>query len=97
MIEHMVLFKFMESVDAEHPQKAVQAILDLKSSVPGIIDLSAGLNFADRSQGFHVGLVVRLKDREALATYLAHPNHIAVVGAYFKPYLADLIAVDYEI
>ena len=96
MIEHLVLFKFKDGVGEDHMERAVAALRALAPRIPAIVELTAGRNFAARAQGFHVGLMVRLRDREGLAAYAAHPEHVAVVNELIKPFVADLIALDYE-
>jgi len=68
----------------------------LKGKIPTIVDLSAGRTFTpERGQGFTVGLVVRFKDKEGLATYLPHPHHVPVKEHVGK--ICDsVVVVDYE-
>ena len=97
MIEHIVLFK----VKANTPPQSIAAMTDglkgLKASVPGIVDLSVGANFSDRSKGFTHGLVVRFQDRAALDGYIPHPAHREVVEKLIRPITEDVLAMDYEI
>src|SRR5687768_10989600 len=96
MIEHLVLFKFKPDVGDDHIARVAAALSALKGSVPSIVDLSTGRNFCDRAQGFQLGLVVRVKDKEGLGAYAAHPRHLAVVNELVKPYVENVLAVDYE-
>jgi hypothetical protein len=97
MIEHVVLFKTTGTATEEQKQRAVTELRGLKEKIPGIVDLSVGRNFSNRSQGFEIGLVVRFRDREALEAYLPHPAHRGCVDAYINPIREDVIVVDYEI
>ncbi len=96
-IMHIVLFKWTEEAKPEAIHAAVQALRDLKDRVPGILEISCGANFCDRSQGFTHGLVVRFTDRAALDAYGPHPNHQHVVNNHISPIRADVLTVDYEI
>jgi len=95
--DHLVLFKLKPEATDEQKQAALKALKSLKESVPGVLDLSAGLNFSERSQGFEIGLLVRFSDRAALEAYGPHPAHQAVVRDYINPIKADVIVVDYEL
>lgn len=96
MLEHLVLFKFKPDVGDAHIDRVAAALMALKANVPSIIDITAGRNFSERAQGFQLGLVVRLKDKAGLASYMAHPNHQAVVVDLVRPFTDNIVAVDYE-
>lgn len=96
MIVHIVLFKWKEEATLASIAATMEALKDLKSKVPCIIDLSCGQNFTQRAQGFQYGLVVTLSTRSDLETYQSHPAHQEVVQNLIKPILADIIALDYE-
>lgn len=97
MIEHIVLFKWIEDAAPEAIVAAMNALSELPDKIPGIVDLSCGENFSNRSQGYQSGLVVRFTDRAALDAYGPHPDHQHVVQTFINPIRADIIAVDYEI
>jgi Stress responsive A/B Barrel Domain len=97
MIEHIVLFKWKTEATSEQIKAAIDNLKALKDKIPGIIDLSCGENFCDRSQGFQHGLVVRFDNKTSLENYAPHPDHQEVVVNFIRPILADIIAVDYEI
>ena len=97
MIEHIVLLKVKSDISEQAVNSMVNALRELKSQIPGIVDLSVGKNTSERSQGFTHGLVVRFRDREALETYLPHPAHQDVVKMRIGPIVEDVIAVDYEL
>jgi len=97
MIEHIVLFRWTDAATEEAKNKIMAELRSLKGKIPGIIDLSCGANFCDRSQGYTHGLVVRFTDRAALQAYGPHPEHQRVVQNLIKPIAADILALDYEI
>lgn len=97
MIEHLVLFKFKPEVGDDHITKVADALRALKTSVPGIIELTVGKNFSDRGQGHQLGLYVRFPDKGALSTYATHPKHVEVVTGLVRPYTENIIVSDYEI
>jgi len=96
MIEHVVLFRWTEAASEEAKDKIMAELRNLKGKIPGIVDLSCGANFCDRSQGYTHGLVVRFTDRAALQAYGPHPEHQRVVQNLIKPIAADILALDYE-
>jgi hypothetical protein len=97
MIEHIVLFKWIETATSEAIEAAVTELRALKGKIEGIVDLSCGTNFSDRAQGFTHGLVVRFTDRAALEAYGPHPAHQHVVQNFISPIRADILALDYEV
>jgi Stress responsive A/B Barrel Domain len=97
MVEHVVLFKLKAEATAEQKQAAMQALRGLQQQIEGIVDLSCGENFSERSQGYAIGLVVRFRDRAALEAYLPHPAHRGAVEQFIHPIREDVIVVDYEL
>ena len=95
MVEHVVLFKLKAGTTNAQKEAAFQALRGLKNQIDGIVDLTCGENFSERSQGFEIGLVVRFRDRAALDAYLPHPAHRGAVEQYVQPIREDVIVVDY--
>lgn len=96
MVEHIVLFRWTQEASREAIDNAMTELRGLKDKIPGIIDLSCGANFTDRSKGYTHAVVVRFPDRAALEAYIPHPEHQRVVQNVFGPIRADVLAVDYE-
>jgi hypothetical protein len=97
MVEHVVLFKLKPGTTAEQKQAAIQALRGLKEQIDGIVDLTCGENFSERSQGYEIGLFVRFRDRAALEAYLPHPAHRGAVEQFILPIRGDVIVVDYDL
>ena len=97
MVEHVVLFKLNPETSTDERQAAIRALKALRGQIEGIVDLTCGENFSERSQGFEIGLVVRFRDRAALDAYLPHPAHRGAVEQFIHPVRTDVIVVDYEI
>lgn len=95
MIEHMVWLKFRPAVTPQKIEQHLAALRSLKNTVPGIIELSVGLNFTDRANGCTHGLLVRLASRKDLETYLRHPEHVRVATALKVD--ANVLALDLEV
>jgi hypothetical protein len=96
MVEHVVLFKLKPEATEEQKHAMVEALRGLKGQIEGIMDLTCGRNFSERSQGSEIGLVVRFRDRAALDAYIPHPIHRGVVERFINPIRQDVIVADYE-
>jgi quinol monooxygenase YgiN len=97
MIEHIVLVKFSETTTTDQLQDVVDRFKALRPHLTGIVDLQAGLNFAEKSKDYQIVLTVRFADRAALDAYISNDEHQAV-SAYIKEVgRVDSIGVDIEI
>lgn len=97
MIEHIVLIKLSPETTEEQKQELIRRTLLLKDKLPGIVDMQQGINFSSRSQGYHIGLTVRFKDKVSLDHYGPHPEHQKIVSYLKEIGLEDIIVVDFEI
>ncbi|KGP72793.1 Dabb family protein [Pontibacillus yanchengensis] len=97
MIEHIVIFKFNDQTTEDQKKEAITQLKSLKQEIPGIIDIQAGVNFSDRSQGFELGLTVRFEDKQSLENYGPHEKHQEVVSYLKEIGLSDIVVVDFEI
>lgn len=96
VIEHVVLFKLKAEAPDERKAEMLRQLTGLKDRIPGILGVSAGVNFSARAQGYTHGFVVRFRDRAALDAYLPHPAHQAVVENHVRPISEGVLALDYE-
>lgn len=94
MIDHLVFLVANEDASPEDIEDLISSIRNLKETVPGVVDLSAGENFSPRSGGYTHGVFVRFETREDLQGYIEHPDHQAVVEKLDR--LTSRIVVDYE-
>ncbi|MCE4051329.1 MULTISPECIES: Dabb family protein [Bacillaceae] len=97
MIDHIVLVKFSETTTEEQLQEVIKRFRALRNKIMGVVDLQAGLNFAQSSKDYQVVLKVRFEDREALALYGPNPEHQAVATYIREVGRVDSIVVDIEI
>jgi hypothetical protein len=97
MIDHIVLIKFSEATTEEQLHEVVRRFKALRSRLTGIVDLQAGLNFAEKSRDYQVILTVRFEDKTALAAYASDPEHQAVAAYIREVGRVDSIVVDMEI
>lgn len=96
MVEHLVILKLKSNATEVQVNDFFKYAQELKNKIEGVVDLSVGKNFTDRSQGYTHGVCVRFRDRAALEHYLPHPDHQEVVQNYIKPIVDDILVVDYE-
>ncbi len=94
MIDHLVFLAVREDASAEDIEDLISSIRRLKDTVPGVVDLTVGENFSERSGGYTHGIFVRFESREGLQGYMKHPDHLAVVEKLDA--LTSRIVVDYE-
>jgi hypothetical protein len=94
MVDHLVFLAVREDASPEDIEDLISSIWRLKDSVPGVVDLTVGENFSERSGGYTHGLFVRFESVEDLQGYMKHPDHLAVVEKLDR--LTNRIVVDYE-
>ncbi len=94
MVVHMVLGKPREGL-GEAEQGELTGWFDSLRSIPGVMELTWGLDFSGRGDGYTFGAVVHFADREALQRYLTHPDHLLVVNVLNRVMVKRLV-LDYE-
>ncbi|QHT59686.1 Dabb family protein [Paenibacillus lycopersici] len=99
MFEHLVIFKFNASITPEREQELLNKLLSFKGRIPGIVDMSAGINVTeetDNIHGYSLGLRVTFESQEALRAYGPHPLHQDFVGG-LAGVLEGVVVVDYPV
>ena len=94
MIDHLVFMEVSEDASPGDVEDLISSIRGLRDTIPGVVDLSVGENFSERSGGYTHGLFVRFESVEDLQGYLKHPDHLDVVEKLDR--LTSRIVVDYE-
>ena len=93
MIDHLVFLAVREDASQEDVEDLISSIRGLRDTVPGVVDLTVGENFSERSGGYTHGIFVRFESVEGLQGYMKHPDHLAVVEKLDR--LTSRIVVDY--
>ncbi|MBT2289226.1 Dabb family protein [Paenibacillus albidus] len=99
MYEHLVVFKFNSTITPVKQQEFVDRLLSLRGRIPGILELSAGINVteeSDKIQGYTLGLRVTFDNLESLRAYGPHPAHQDFVAS-LDGWVDDVIVADYPI
>jgi len=87
-----------EGVTEEQGLAMCRALNTLKQDLPGVLEVLAGKNETPRTGGgYDYAVVVRLRDREALAAYIPHPTHQRVIREIIEPISPERIAIDYDV
>jgi heme-degrading monooxygenase HmoA len=83
MIKHIVMWKLKEEAEgadrATNAREMKRRLDDCASIVPGIITFEVTLAQPDLEATYDIVLYSEFADRAALAAYIAHPVHQAVV------------------
>lgn len=67
----------------------------LRSFIPEIESLEVGFDVLNLPRSYDTGLVATFQDRDGLATYTVHPEHIKV-AAFGKSISEHVASVDFE-
>ncbi|WP_248925530.1 Dabb family protein [Paenibacillus hamazuiensis] len=97
MIQRTVLLKFAETTTQEQLQEVISRYKALKDVLPGIVEIHAGLNIAERSKEYQVVLMARFENQAALDAYTVNEQHQAVAAFIREVGRLDSIGVDIEI
>jgi hypothetical protein len=97
VIRHVVLWTFKDGVPQAERDAIVAAVRGLATTVPSLRSLDVGENVSPaRAQGSPHVLVETFEDRDGLAAYASHPDHLPVL-ARLRDAAAQLLAVDLEV
>ncbi len=99
MYEHLVFFKFNNSLTSEKEKELLGKLKAFKDVIPGIVELTAGINVTEekeRINGYTLGLRVTFKNKESLDEYGPHPVHQEFVQS-LEGVIEDVIVVDYPV
>jgi len=94
-IQHLVLLDLDAGLAEAEGAELFRKMAGLLKQVPGVLDVKGGRNFTSRAPNVTHGLIVTMKDREALAGYGPHPKHVEAQGM-LKPYVKNISVVDFE-
>src|SRR5690554_2931842 len=95
--EHIVIFKFNTKATTAKQQELVNQLLAFKGRIPGILDISAGINVTeevDKIRGYTLGLRVTFEDQSSLRAYGPHPVHQEFVKS-LDGIVENVVVVDY--
>ncbi|WP_426449489.1 Dabb family protein [Paenibacillus sp. S-38] len=99
MYEHIVAFRFKEGIPPEKERELLAQLHSFKGRIPGIIELTAGVNATEEYgniHGYTLGLRVTFESLEALRAYGPHPVHQQFVQS-LGGILDNVVVIDYPI
>jgi hypothetical protein len=97
VIHHVVLWTFKDTVPPAERDAIIDALRGLRARVPSLRSLVVGENVSPaRAQGYTHLLLETFDDRDGLAAYASHPDHVPVV-ARLREAVSQLVAVDLEV
>ncbi|UVI32719.1 Dabb family protein [Paenibacillus spongiae] len=99
MYEHLVSFRFKEELTPEKEQELLDSLYSFKGRIPGLIDVTAGINIKvepENAHGFTLGLRVTFETLEALRAYGPHPAHQEFVKK-LDGILDQVVVMDYAV
>lgn len=97
MIKHIVFWKIKEDLDFEGVLEEMKfRVEDMNGKIPGLHKVELGTDFNRSEPAFDVALYSELEDKEALATYQAHPVH-QLFKEFIGAVTSERVVVDYEL
>ncbi len=100
-IKHVVLLGFKPELSQIEIEGVMQAIGDLRKSIPEIMSFSWGENnsIENLHQGYKHGFIMEFKDQNDRKKYVEHPVHVKVAQEIVMPAIGGIDSVvvfDYE-
>ncbi|QEN05465.1 Dabb family protein [Thiospirochaeta perfilievii] len=93
MVKHVVMWRLKNKEDGVFIR---EEILSLEGKIPGLVSIEAGLDFNQSGAAYDLVLISTHIDREALAIYQDHPEHVRVKNI-IVPLVGDRGVVDFDI
>jgi hypothetical protein len=91
---HLVCFKYRDDVDSAARQDHRNRLQRL-AGLETVVDLKVGEDVVRSARSFDTGLAVTFRDRAALDTYQADPQHTPVAERG-RALCDQIVAVDFE-
>lgn len=97
MFEHIVLLKLNSNFSTNQQEDVVKSVLAFKDEIPGIADISAGMNVTEEvehMQGYTLGIRVTFENQQACRDYNPHPLHQNLLQS-IGPFVEGIVVMDY--
>lgn len=99
MIRHVVMFSLKEQKEVAIKKRLIEEVIErlakLQKDIPYIMSMELGTNIQPEEL-YDIVLTAEFINMEALKAYAIHPYHMEFLK-WFKPYINQRAAVDYEI
>jgi hypothetical protein len=100
MVKHIVFWKLQETAEGKSARQNAQEMKSrleaLNGRIPGLIKLEVGIDFGRTETSADVVLYSEFTDRDALARYQEHPEHLTVAD-FVGNVRRSRMVVDYEV
>ncbi len=100
VIKHIIMLKLKENAlgksKTENARIIKRDLESLRSTIKEIRHLEVGIDVAGGPDAYDVALYSEFADKNALETYMNHPDHVKV-GEFVRSVRESRIVVDYEI
>lgn len=98
-VQHIVVVWLKDPGNEIHRQQLLSASQRL-TEIPGIMSVNGGpVISSDRAvvdSSFDIALVIKMRDREVLSSYVQHPLHQQLLREVFKPLIEHYRVYDVE-
>lgn len=94
-VEHIVIMQFKPDATEEDEAAVMDAVLRLEEHIDGVERVVGDKSFTDRAGPYTHGIIVTLKDRDALAEYGDHPAHQAALKV-IRAHVDNYLVIDFE-
>jgi len=98
-LQHIVVVWLKEPGNEAHRQQLLKASQQL-TGIPGILTITGGTVIAsERSvvdSSFDIVLVIQMRNRDVLSSYVQHPLHQQLLDEVFKPLIEHYRVYDVE-
>lgn len=88
-VQHVVLFRFKPDVPAAQVEELAAELRVLASLVDGVLAYACGADLGLGAGNDDFAIMARFESPAALAGYLAHPQHAAIVGRFVPEMVAE--------
>ena len=100
MVKHIVFWKLQESAGGNakevNAQKIKEGLEALNGKISGLIRLEVGVDISGTDASGDLALYSEFEDRDALAAYSKHPEHLRV-QKFVSSVRKGRMVVDYEV
>lgn len=98
MIKHIVAWRLQggEPEKTAAAQKIKSTLEALNGRIPGLLHLEVGIDISRGETSSDIVLYSEFINREALAAYIVHPEHVAA-AAVVRAFAAERRVADYEL
>ncbi|GAA4874868.1 Dabb family protein [Paenibacillus vulneris] len=99
MFEHIVLLKLKSPISTGQKEEVIKQVYSFKGNIPGIVDISAGINVTEEVEhkhGYTLGIRVTFENEQACRDYIQHPLHqhlLQSIGSFVE----GIVVMDYPI